>query len=240
MQRRNQSTGELTWHYGFPIELELLHRAALEGGGMEQEREAMSLAHSPVVYFEVASKDGWERHSVEGYGYWRIPCTPGSHEATVCTWKPQLTPQQQLSQYFLGGGGVVEDIKQVGGFASTGAAQGMAFYSRYGTRTEGSGSLNLRCQVVRQGSPAPKPLESSSAAERRKLRQKTMRRTVDDILSKHASEGRVKAVMGNTSPTKTVPNLSTTATAAGVVSPAETTAIKRSVDEILQKYRLGT
>ena len=32
----------------------------------------------PTLFFEVSSIDSWDRHRIEGYGYWKFPWKPGN------------------------------------------------------------------------------------------------------------------------------------------------------------------
>ena len=53
--------------------------------------------------WEVNSKDDWNRHRIEGYGFVRIPNKTGYHQITVDTWRPRHSLESEIHSYFLGG-----------------------------------------------------------------------------------------------------------------------------------------
>jgi Meckel syndrome type 1 protein len=48
----------------------------------------LAFGRFPVMIFQINSMDDWERNRVEGYGILEVPHTPGFHELTIRTFKP--------------------------------------------------------------------------------------------------------------------------------------------------------
>jgi len=60
-------------------------------------------ANSPYLLLQVNSVDSWHRHRIEGYGFVRIPSTPGFHQLSVQTWRPRGSLSSEVHAFFLGG-----------------------------------------------------------------------------------------------------------------------------------------
>lgn len=97
----------------------------------------------PTIYFKVMSVDTWDRQIVEGYGYSKLPVNAGTRAAQVKTAKPKLHFQSKLKSFFLGGCPDLQDLR---------------FYefdkdvvrNHYGFKTESSGSVNVRFNILCQ------------------------------------------------------------------------------------------
>lgn len=134
---RQTQTGEgalSKWHFGFPFELDL-HR-----------RKEAGPVRTPRVYMCVNSVDSWSRHHVEGYGYVDVPSYAGMHDLRVHTWKPQGTVREQMRNFYLGG------ALQLGAVNYPPLSDKLPgrVMNQHGFRTESSGYVNLRCQIVIQ------------------------------------------------------------------------------------------
>jgi B9 protein. len=46
--------------------------------------------------------DEWDRYRIEGYGFFELPRTAGSHNIEVKTWKPVQSVDDQAHSFFLG------------------------------------------------------------------------------------------------------------------------------------------
>lgn len=57
----------------------------------------------PRVLLSVWALDEDGRQELQGYGVTHVPCTPGSYEVTVPTWRPAGTPSQEMQAAFVGG-----------------------------------------------------------------------------------------------------------------------------------------
>ncbi|XP_077021015.1 tectonic-like complex member MKS1 isoform X2 [Tamandua tetradactyla] len=136
--------------YPFTFEASLLH----------EDESADALLEWPVLYCEVLSLDFWQRYRVEGYGAVVLPGTPGSHTLTVSTWRPmELGTVAELRRFFIGGSLELEDLSYVW---IPGTFKG-ARLSRFGFRTETTGSITFRFHCLQQSRAF---MESSSLRKR--------------------------------------------------------------------------
>ncbi|XP_043918626.1 B9 domain-containing protein 2 [Protopterus annectens] len=58
----------------------------------------------PKLHLQVWHQDSFGRNELYGYGFCHIPSTPGYHEFSCVTWRPVGSWQEQISQFFVGGG----------------------------------------------------------------------------------------------------------------------------------------
>ncbi|XP_078012219.1 tectonic-like complex member MKS1 isoform X3 [Phascolarctos cinereus] len=123
--------------YPFTFEASLFH-----------ENEFLAdLPQWPVLYLEVISLDFWQRYRVEGYGSTVLPLAPGSHTVTVSTWRPvELGTLAELRRFFIGGSLELEDLSYV---RIPGNFKGKRL-SRFGFRTETTGSVTFRFHCIQQ------------------------------------------------------------------------------------------
>ncbi|KAM6174736.1 tectonic-like complex member MKS1 isoform 1-T1 [Erethizon dorsatum] len=127
---------------------------------LHEDESADALPEWPVLYCEVRSLDFWHRYRVEGYGAVVLPATPGSHTLTVSTWRPmELSPVAELRRFFIGGSLELEDLTYV---RIPGTFKG-EHLSRFGLRTETTGSVTFRLHCVQQSRAF---MESSSLRKR--------------------------------------------------------------------------
>ncbi|CAN0494237.1 unnamed protein product, partial [Ectocarpus sp. 8 AP-2014] len=89
------------------------------------------------ILLAVSSLDGLARHRVEGYGYVPFPRQPGAHELHIRTWRPD---------FFVGGAHRLHDPR----YASKPGSFRGTFLSRFGFRTETSGTLRVRLHLAEQ------------------------------------------------------------------------------------------
>ena len=54
------------------------------------------------MIFQVNSLDAWDRYRIEGYGFFEMPKTPGTHNIEVKTWKPLQSTEAQEKSFFIG------------------------------------------------------------------------------------------------------------------------------------------
>ncbi|CAM9461081.1 unnamed protein product, partial [Ectocarpus sp. 13 AM-2016] len=131
-------------HFGFPAEFHLIN---------EEEGEMAGIGERPQILLAVSSLDGLARHRVEGYGYVSFPRQAGAHELHIRTWRPvcsirtHLQARDDTKDFFVGGAHRLHDPRYAskpGNFRGT-------FLSRFGFRTETSGTLRVRLHLAEQG-----------------------------------------------------------------------------------------
>jgi hypothetical protein len=115
-------------HFGYPIEITLCQTTTEN-------------AKSPKIYFKLISLDNKNRQQTVGYGDLKLLQESGSHFVEIKTWKPKLHFQSSLKSYFLGGGPDLDDLK---------FNELKTINNHYGFKTESSGSLKLKYQVIIQ------------------------------------------------------------------------------------------
>ncbi|KAL9648581.1 hypothetical protein ABK040_012239 [Willaertia magna] len=101
---------------------------------------------TPKIYFQVTSKDYWDRYRVEGYGYTSLPMAPGVCEEIVNTWKPVENTVNSLRSRFIGGSTELRDIT----YTSIPNGFKEKFLNKFGFLTEPSGSIKVRFDVIFQ------------------------------------------------------------------------------------------
>ena len=57
----------------------------------------------PYILLQVNSKDSWNRHRIEGYGFVRMPKEAGYHNIEVDCWRPRASLDAEIHSFFLGG-----------------------------------------------------------------------------------------------------------------------------------------
>jgi hypothetical protein len=199
-------------HLSFPIDLHLL----CEGGAtVDNPAHAPS---PPRVYFTVWTVDGWERHTVQGYGVLDVPVTPGTREATVRTWKPSAPLSAAETEFFLGTAGRLRDVTFAGvpstymplsgvdpddgvGMSAGPAAQvqaAVAALNKVGTHAVTTGDIAVRVHTATvRYRKQPRPVLSEAMQEARI-------KTVADIIA-HAQALRAAGAAGGDAGGPSVP-----------------------------------
>ncbi|XP_067933595.1 tectonic-like complex member MKS1 [Watersipora subatra] len=129
--------------FSFPFDAEMFYkRPAGEG-----DQTGQVIKSWPKIFFEICSLDSWSRFRPEGYCAVTIPNTPGEHSVELNTWRP-VGPSvvSNLRRFFIGGAPELEDLSYVY-IPST--FQG-SHLSRFGFKTESSGSLKIKLSVMLQ------------------------------------------------------------------------------------------
>ncbi len=67
----------------------------------------------PYILFQVNSKDSWNRHRIEGYGYLRMPAQPGYHQMEIDCWRPRASLQAEIKGFFLGGSVRIHKLEEI-------------------------------------------------------------------------------------------------------------------------------
>ncbi|CAF1275400.1 unnamed protein product [Rotaria magnacalcarata] len=131
-------------YYSHPFEFELWYVPSKDSADRE-------LPPMPKIYFQVASQDGWGRHRAEGYTYIDIPSFPGFYDEELSCWRPRGdTIFNELRRFFIGGSNELEDISYVAIPRQFQNEKNKNPMSRFGFRTESTGTLNIRLNVIFQ------------------------------------------------------------------------------------------
>lgn len=88
-------------YFSFPFEVKL-------------SKPSTAAALPPIMYFTVQSQSRWGITSIVGYGFVHLPLTPGCHEVDVDTWVPLGTLSDQKTNFFIGAGPTLRDVKLCG------------------------------------------------------------------------------------------------------------------------------
>lgn len=126
----DSGSGEVA-HFGFPFHLDML---------------TTRLHPSPTIYFQVVSRDFWNRYRTEGYGYMSAPKNPTIKLFQVNTWKPRGTMRNDLRSYFVGGAQELSDVTYAGvprDFQDT-------FLNKHSLVTTASGTINVKVHMTIQ------------------------------------------------------------------------------------------
>jgi hypothetical protein len=108
----------------------------------------------PVVYFQVYSIDKWDVFRVEGYGHFSVPTAVGSHTVVAESWRPCGSKGEAQARFFVGGGPGLDDTQYPRGLKlsrdPTDDGAKKPVLSKFGFRTQSSGSVLFRAHVVKQ------------------------------------------------------------------------------------------
>ncbi|XP_060703889.1 Meckel syndrome type 1 protein [Hemiscyllium ocellatum] len=126
-------------YFSYPFNFEMTLRS--------EDQPEDTLPQWPVLYFGVHSSDFWQRHRIEGYGYIRIPDSPGSCTLTCQTWRP-IVPGTvaEMRRFFIGGFLELEDMT----YTRTPSTFKGERLSRFGFRTETTGTVTVRFHCMQQ------------------------------------------------------------------------------------------
>ncbi|ORY49870.1 hypothetical protein BCR33DRAFT_762970 [Rhizoclosmatium globosum] len=139
-------TGVWEARFSFPVEVELI--------------SVQGYNHTawPKIFFEVCSMDNWDRSLVLGYGYVDIPKEPGCYDLNVTTWKPLVSPTNQLKSILVGGSAELDDITyDYIPFGHRGPK-----LIKYGFQTESSGTINFKMNLIHQRGTLTSTVEADS------------------------------------------------------------------------------
>ncbi|XP_078404595.1 tectonic-like complex member MKS1 isoform X2 [Cetorhinus maximus] len=125
-------------YFSYPFNFEMALRS-------EDQPEGF-LPQWPVLYFGVHSSDFWQRCRIEGYGYIRIPDSPGSYTLTCQTWRPILPGTSEMQRFFVGGFHELEDMTYI---RTPSTFKGERL-SRFGFRTKTTGTVTIKFHCMQQ------------------------------------------------------------------------------------------
>ncbi|XP_030747630.1 Meckel syndrome type 1 protein [Sitophilus oryzae] len=127
-------------HFGHCVELTLEYNF-LSVSGTE-------FIKPPYIYFEVISKDWWDRYRTEGLTYRNLPiCTSGTFGYNLnCFRFTSRDPGGEMRRYFLGDCQNYDDVTWIG----LPTDYNEKVLNKYGTETIGTGQLDIRLNLVHQ------------------------------------------------------------------------------------------
>ncbi|CAG9770212.1 unnamed protein product [Ceutorhynchus assimilis] len=135
-------------HFGFCLETFLEYNL----GNLKEEE----IPKSPTIYFEIMSKDSWDRYRTEGLCYLNLPI---SRSGTLkydlnCFRFTTKSPAGEMKRFFIGDYQNYGDVRWIGGLDNhiIGELKGEldTFLNKYGTETVSTGELNVRINIVHQ------------------------------------------------------------------------------------------
>ncbi|XP_061196324.1 uncharacterized protein LOC133204586 [Saccostrea echinata] len=129
-------------HFSFPFEFEMFYK---DETYIEENKDPFP--HFPFILMEVLSLDSWNRFRTEGYTYLAIPPRPGVYKETVHCWRP-LGPSfvSEMRRFFIGGSPELEDPT----YTAIPSTFDGPHLSKYGFRTETTGSVDVKFNVIMQ------------------------------------------------------------------------------------------
>jgi hypothetical protein len=141
------------------------------------------MSSAPSLLIQVSSKHDFQRHIVEGYGFVKLPTTPGTYEMDVKTWVPKGGIRSEMRNYFIGGAYRLRNLKSIEMPSDMGGA---SFLSKFGFRTETSGTIKVRMNIIAQGPPMATGEDDASSSGGLDALPLTMQRgnNIDSILSR--------------------------------------------------------
>ncbi|XP_070571462.1 tectonic-like complex member MKS1 [Ptychodera flava] len=129
-------------YFCFPFDFDLIYR-----NEDVTEEDKYVLPHWPQLFIEVLSLDSWQRYRTEGYGYIDMPSTPGMHTLELTTWRPCGNSMvDQMRRFFIGGSPELEDPS----YTAIPATQEGQILSKFGFRTESTGSVKIKLNMMQQ------------------------------------------------------------------------------------------
>mmetsp|Transcript_807 Transcript_807/g.988 ORF Transcript_807/g.988 Transcript_807/m.988 type:complete len:247 (-) Transcript_807:202-942(-) len=113
------------------------------------------------LFFQVKSRDSWERHRTEGYAYVNVPMEAGTYDFSLRTWKVGGSIRQKSSEYFIGGALQLDKAS----YTAIPYEQQGPFLNRYGFNSETSGSIRIKLNIVKQVHLSREEIEELEASE---------------------------------------------------------------------------
>lgn len=108
--------------------------------------------YQPHIVFQVNSTDEWNRQRIEGYGFARVPDTPGYHQLQVQTWRPRASLQSEIYSFFLGGSVRIQKLEEITR-TTHGVLDGSGerdIINRFGMETVDAGTILVNMNVATQ------------------------------------------------------------------------------------------
>ncbi|XP_048772095.2 tectonic-like complex member MKS1 [Ostrea edulis] len=129
-------------HFSFPFEFDMFYK---DESYSDENKDPFP--HFPFILMEVLSLDSWNRFRTEGYTYVAIPPRPGVYKETVHCWRPLGTSfVSEMRRFFIGGTPELEDST----YTAIPSTFDGPYLSKYGFRTETTGSVDIKFNVIMQ------------------------------------------------------------------------------------------
>ena len=128
-------TTTMTSHFCFPFDFQF----KAKDSAMEYQR--------PYILLQVNSVDSWNRHRIEGYGFVKMPLSPGYHSIEVSTWRPRASLDSEIHSFFLGGSVRLQKLEEM---VRTRYIDSSGFHdivNRFGLETEDAGKVTVNLNI---------------------------------------------------------------------------------------------
>ena len=174
-RRRPQTSHEArsVAHVGLPLDLYVVPPEDDCDAGDADGAAARPSLRVPRCYVAVFARRRFERHTVEGYGHFRLPAKPRPlSRERLQTWAPVGRIRDQLQDFFLGGAHRLKDLRYAAhppdewGAHPDRPPKDSGFLCKFGFMTRAAGCIDVRCGAV-EARRRPAPVEVLSNDERR-------------------------------------------------------------------------
>ena len=160
-------------HVGLPLDLYVVPPEDDCDAGDADGAAARPSLRVPRCYVAVFARRRFERHTVEGYGHFRLPAKPQPlSRERLQTWAPVGRIRDQLQDFFLGGAHRLKDLRYAAhppdewGAHPDRPPKDSGFLCKFGFMTRAAGCIDVRCGAV-EARRRPAPVEVLSNDERR-------------------------------------------------------------------------
>ena len=160
-------------HVGLPLDLYVVPPEDDCDAGDADGAAARPSLRVPRCYVAVFARRRFERHTVEGYGHFRLPAKPRPlSRERLQTWAPVGRIRDQLQDFFLGGAHRLKDLRYAAhppdewGAHPDRPPKNSGFLCKFGFMTRAAGCIDVRCGAV-EARRRPAPVEVISNDERR-------------------------------------------------------------------------
>jgi hypothetical protein len=157
-------------HVGLPLDLYMVPPEDDCDGDLDVNRPSLRV---PRCYVAVFARRRFERHTVEGYGHFRLPAKPQSTKRErLQTWAPVGRTRDQLQDFFLGGAHRLKDLRYAAhppdewGLHPDAPPKDSGFLCKFGFVTRSSGCVDVRVGVTEAARPGA-PVTPLTHDERR-------------------------------------------------------------------------
>ncbi|KAG5892505.1 hypothetical protein JTB14_034504 [Gonioctena quinquepunctata] len=150
-----------------------------------QSLEERSIPETPYIYFEIISKETWERFRTEGLTYKNLPISsPGCYSYTLSCFRFDTQgPYGKLRRFFIGDGYNYKDVRWIG--LPQQEYQKMSVFNKFAANTIGTGQLNVRLNVLHQSQAFLHEFNEGNLREKliyEKLNSSSLIRSVNQVL----------------------------------------------------------
>ena len=122
---------------------------------------------------QVNSKDEWNRHRIEGYGFVRLPKEPGYHKIEVSTWRPRASIETEIHSFFLGGSVRIQKLEELTRTQFINSNGYCDIVNRFGLETEDAGKIQVNLNICTQDTITKKTQRRIVKTDKEKERLET-------------------------------------------------------------------